>query len=227
MLVNIHRKIHIIYIYLYKLSCSIFIVFFLQLSTDEALCPEQAPVCDGLHRLLHLLRNQCSSRSGRQDLDKIYQVPWIKSYHCLLGTNVHGLSPQIYIPMNVYTSICLISMKIVPITLPMKFRSYKPGNFWIPTNIHPMKRNNSTVYCKLMSIHNDYFRIFTTKPTVYSRFQCLFIFSLKYKRHRKNRLILQNETFDTKIMVVGLKNRVELYLSHAVSYQITIINLNL
>lgn len=28
MLVNIHRKIHIIYIYLYKLSCSIFIVFF-------------------------------------------------------------------------------------------------------------------------------------------------------------------------------------------------------
>lgn len=28
MLVNIHRKIHIIYIYLYKLSCSIFIGFF-------------------------------------------------------------------------------------------------------------------------------------------------------------------------------------------------------
>lgn len=36
-------------------------------------------------------------------------------------------------------------------------------------------------------------------------------------RDIKNRLILQNETFDTKIMVLGLKNLVELYLSHAVS----------
>lgn len=33
----------------------------------------------------------------------------------------------------------------------------------------------------------------------------------------KNRLILHNETFDTKIMVLGLKNLIELFLSHAVS----------
>lgn len=51
----------------------------LQFSTDEALCPEQAPVCDGVHRLLHLLWSQCSCWSGRQDLNKRYRVLWIKS----------------------------------------------------------------------------------------------------------------------------------------------------
>lgn len=48
--------------------------------------------------------------------------------------------PRIY--PNLYTVICLIVIKTIPITLPTKLHSHEPGKFWLPTNIE----NDSTVY---------------------------------------------------------------------------------
>lgn len=45
--------------------------------------------------------------------------------------------PVIYIPMNVYTSICLICIKIISNLLPTKLRLHEPGKFWLPMNIDP------------------------------------------------------------------------------------------
>lgn len=45
----------------------------------------------------------------------------------------------IYIPSSVYTSICLILIKIksIPNLLPTKLRPHEPGKCWLPTNIGP------------------------------------------------------------------------------------------
>lgn len=45
--------------------------------------------------------------------------------------------PRIYIPTNLYTIICLISIKIILITLSTKLRPHGAGKFWLPTNIVP------------------------------------------------------------------------------------------
>lgn len=49
-----------------------------------------------------------------------------------------GIScPQTYIPMNLYTIICLILIKVIPITLPTKLCPHKLGKLWLPTNFDP------------------------------------------------------------------------------------------
>ena len=47
--------------------------------------------------------------------------------------------PRIYIPTNVFTSICLsiIFNDIILITLPTKLRPHKQGKFWLTMNISP------------------------------------------------------------------------------------------
>lgn len=57
--------------------------------------------------------------------------------------------PLIYIPTNVYKSICLILIKIIPNLLPTKF--------WLPMNIDPHKQkrfhsNSISVYPVLINI---------------------------------------------------------------------------
>lgn len=47
--------------------------------------------------------------------------------------------PQNYILMNVYTSICLIFIKINPNLQPTKLHPHEPGKIWLPTNIGPHK----------------------------------------------------------------------------------------
>lgn len=41
--------------------------------------------------------------------------------------------PQSYIPTKLYTIICLILMKIIPITLPAKLRLTNQAKLWLPT----------------------------------------------------------------------------------------------
>lgn len=48
--------------------------------------------------------------------------------------------PQFYIPWNVYTSICLIFIKLILIILPTKSRLCETGKFLLPTNIDPTKK---------------------------------------------------------------------------------------
>lgn len=43
--------------------------------------------------------------------------------------------PRIYIPTNIYTTICLISIKIIPITLPTKLYPHEHGNNDVSANI--------------------------------------------------------------------------------------------
>lgn len=50
---------------------------------------------------------------------------------------VDNPSPRIHIPTNVYTSFCLLLIKIIPNLLPTKLRPHEPGQFCLPTNIDP------------------------------------------------------------------------------------------
>lgn len=44
---------------------------------------------------------------------------------------------QIYVPINLYTIICFIFIKIILITLPTKLYPHESGKFWLPKNIDP------------------------------------------------------------------------------------------
>lgn len=50
-------------------------------------------------------------------------------------------------------SICLIFIYLIPNLLPTKLRTRKPGKVWLPTNIDPANKNDSTVYIRCNSIH--------------------------------------------------------------------------
>lgn len=55
--------------------------------------------------------------------------------------------PWIYIPMNIYTSICLLFIKIIPNLIWIKLPPHKPEKFWLyPWTLTPMNKNESTVY---------------------------------------------------------------------------------
>lgn len=47
--------------------------------------------------------------------------------------------PQIYIPTNLYTSVCLIFIQTILNLLRMNLYHHKPGKFWQPAYIDPHK----------------------------------------------------------------------------------------
>lgn len=55
--------------------------------------------------------------------------------------------PQIYIPTNALTSICLIFIKFIPTLLPMKLRPTNEENFGYPRTMIPTNKNTSTIFC--------------------------------------------------------------------------------
>lgn len=52
---------------------------------------------------------------------------------------------RIHIPTNLYIIICLKFIKFILITLPTKLRPQEPGKFWLPMNVNPTNKNDSTV----------------------------------------------------------------------------------
>lgn len=77
----------------------------------------------------------------------MYFVRILRNHHCLWGGDRPMFMAfmgkpclQIYIHINLYKIICLIFIKIIPITLPMKLRPHEQGKFWLLTNIDPHKK---------------------------------------------------------------------------------------
>lgn len=70
-------------------------------------------------------------------------------------TFVANTCPLIYIPMTVYTSICLIFIKIVLITLPTKWHHQEPGKFRLPTNFTPMNKKWFDSMLHVYSFHKQ------------------------------------------------------------------------
>lgn len=63
--------------------------------------------------------------------------------------------PQIYIPKNVYTSICLIPIKMIPNLLPKKYVPKNQENFCSPWTLTPQKIKMITQYIVTLSISNE------------------------------------------------------------------------
>lgn len=75
----------------------------------------------------------------------MYFVRILRNHHCLWGIYQCSWLSWVnlaykYIHTNLYTIICLIFIKIIPITLPMKLRPHEQGKFWLLTNFDPHKK---------------------------------------------------------------------------------------
>lgn len=62
--------------------------------------------------------------------------------------------PRIYIPKNVYTSICLIPIKMIPNFLPKKYVPKNQENFCSPWTLTPQKIKMIPQYIVTFSINN-------------------------------------------------------------------------
>lgn len=73
----------------------------------------------------------------------LFSILW--NHHCLSQCRpmfmafTGNLCSQIYEAMNVYTILCLIFIKGIPIIPPTKLSPNEPGKFWLETKIDPHK----------------------------------------------------------------------------------------